>query len=121
MKTYAVAPGFAQQVWGRTGVDPQEVIMTCARIISVEAWRLTEARRIAGASSEAREGLDPLASWWLPLASTDEVGVHYWKLGVGLIELRSVGPVEQPPKLEYGRFAERDRRRETITIRHRRR
>jgi hypothetical protein len=96
MQKYAVAPGFAQQVWGRTDVDPQEIIVACATIVSVEKWRLTKGQQTAGCG-KLQEALDPTGAWWQPLHDTDELGVHYWILAVGIIELRSVGPVDDPP------------------------
>jgi hypothetical protein len=114
MKVYAVCPDFARDVWGRPDVDPHEVIAVCARIVSVEKWQLTEGQQTAGCA-RLTEALDPLNAWWQPLGGADGLGVHYWRLAVGIIELRSVGPVDQPPALQFGRFTERERRREGLS------
>lgn len=39
----------------------------------------------------------------------------------GIIELRGVGPVDKPPELQFGRFIERQRRREEVSAIHVRR
>ncbi len=85
----------------------------CAMVVSVESWRLLEVRQTA-AGCPLKEGLDPVSTWWHPLSSTAEVGLHFWRLGIGMIELRSVGPVDDPPQLQFGRFTERNRRREEL-------
>lgn len=111
MQTHVIAPGFAREVWGREGIDPQEVIAVCARVVSVESWRLTEARHTV-VCEILEEGLDPVGSWWHPLTSTPDVGLHFWRLAIGPIELRSIAPIDDLPRLECGRFTARNRRRE---------
>jgi hypothetical protein len=106
MRTYVVAPSFAEQVWAHADTGRQ-VFAACARIVSTERWRLTEAKPTVR-GERLTEALDPLCSWWLPLTSNNGLGVHYWQLALDIIELRSVGPVDEPPQLQYGRFAGRD-------------
>lgn len=115
MRTHVVSPGFEREVWGRPEIDPQEVIAVCARVISVESWRLTEVQQTA-VCSKLEEGLDPVTAWWHPLTSAPEVGLHFWRLAIGMIELRSVAPIDDSPMLESGRFAERNRRREEAAL-----
>jgi hypothetical protein len=66
-----------------------------------EGWPIVKGKKLT-------EALDPRGSWWQPLAGNTELGVHYWRLALDIIELRGVGPVDEPPVLEYGRFADRD-------------
>ena len=54
----------------------------------------------------ATEALDPLRSWWLPLTNTPELGIHFWQLVLVPVELRCIGPVDDPPSLQRGRFPE---------------
>jgi hypothetical protein len=115
MQRHVVGPDFARAVWGRPDIDPQEVIAVCAKVVSVESWRLSEARQTA-AGCPMEEGLDPVSAWWHPLRCTAEVGLHFWRLAIGMIELRSVGPVDDPPRLQFGRFTERNRRREEAAL-----
>lgn len=107
MRTYVVAPSFAEQVWEHVDAERQGIFAACARIVSTERWKLAEAKPTARAG-RITEALDPLCSWWLPLASNNGLGVHYWQLALDIIELRGVGPVDEPPPLQYGRFAGRD-------------
>lgn len=116
MQRYVVHPGFGREVWGRPEIVPREVIALCARVISVEAWRMTEVR-LTGKSEKLTEGSDPLHAWWYPLVSGPEVGLHFWRLATGgAIELRSVATIDNAPKLECGRLAECNRRREEATL-----
>lgn len=114
MKVYVVCPDFARDVWERTDVDPHDVFATCARIVSIENWRLTESQQTAGCD-KLTEALDPLSAWWHPLGTTDGLGVHYWRLAVNIIELRSIGLVAMPPKLQCGRFTERQSRHQELS------
>jgi hypothetical protein len=113
---YVVTPSLATQVWAQSDTTQREIFQTCATIVSSERWRLTENAypTEAGNSTEAREKItearDPLSSWWLPLPNNNGLGVHYWRLVIDIIELRGVGPVDEPPEFEYGRLAARDLR-----------
>ncbi len=94
MQTHVVGPGFARAVWDQPDIDPQEVIAVCAKVVSVESWRLSEVRQTA-AGCPLEEALDPVSAWWHPLSSAPEIGLHFWRLATGMIELRSVGPVQR--------------------------
>jgi len=107
MRTYLVRPGFAQEVWGRSDVDPQDVLAACARLVSMEDYRMREAAQMTRAGGKLRESLDPRHGWWAPLAGTPELGIHFWQLVLVPVDLRSIGPVDEPPLLQYGRFGPR--------------
>ncbi len=62
MRSYVVAPSFAEQVWAYADTERQAVFAACARIVSTERWRLIEAKPTVRAA-QLTEGLDPLCSW----------------------------------------------------------
>jgi hypothetical protein len=102
IKKYVVAPSFARQVWDQPGIDPHAVIDVCARVVSEDDWRLREQTRQTVVCSHLEDGLDPVNGWWHPLGSIGEVtvGLHFWRLAIGTIELRSVGPADEAPQLQ---------------------
>jgi hypothetical protein len=110
MSPYVIGPGFARTVWSRVATDRGRIFVACARIVSVEKWRLADARRLA-VECLFTEALDPASVWWLPIDESSGVGVHFWRLVNRTIELRSVGALHAPPELQFGRFAARERRR----------
>jgi hypothetical protein len=87
---------------------PRSIPMTCLRYaLDSSRWRTSESE-IATTTSKCEgftEGLDPIRGLWLPLTNTPELGVHFWQLVIVPVELRCIGPVDDPPSLEYGRFA----------------
>jgi hypothetical protein len=107
MRTYLVRPGFADEVWDRDDVDPKDVLEVCARIITFEDFRLREHATQTATGTALAEVLDPHRSWWHPLTNTPELGIHFWQLVLVPIELRCIGPVGDPPPLQYGQFPER--------------
>jgi hypothetical protein len=107
MRTYLVRPGFADEVRRCSQVDPHDVFAVCARLVSMDDFRVRETATITKKCEGLTEGLDPLRGLWLPLTNTPELGVHFWQLVVVPVELRCIGPVDDPPSLEYGRFARR--------------
>jgi hypothetical protein len=40
------------------------------------------------------------------------LGVHYWELGSGIVELKRLSKFEKPPILQFGRFAAQKKERE---------
>ena len=105
MRTYLVRPGFADEMWRHSEVDPHDVLAVCARLVAMEDFRVREAATMTRKCEGLTEGLDPVRGLWLPLTDTPELGVHFWQLVVVPVELRCIGPVDDPPSLEYGRFA----------------
>lgn len=105
MRTFLVRPGFAEEVWGRPDVDPQDVIAACARLVALEDFRLREIATMTRKGEKLSETLDPTWGGWLALTNTPELGIHFWQLVLVPIELRCVGPVDDPPLLQHGRFA----------------
>lgn len=106
MRTYLVHPGFAEEVWGRSEVDPDDVLAVCARLIALADFRVKATATMTQKGKGLSEGLDPRCGWWLPLTNTPELGIHFWQLVLVPVELRCIGPVDDPPSLQYGRFAQ---------------
>jgi hypothetical protein len=106
IRTFMVNPGFAGEVWGRGDVDPDDVICACARIVALRDYEVERCATQTQAGKGLGESLDPVRSWWCPLESTPELGVHFWQLVLVPVELRCIGPADDPPPLLYGRFAE---------------
>jgi hypothetical protein len=105
MRTYLVHPGFATEVWGRSDVDPHDVLAVCARLIALEDFRVKATATMTQKGEKLSEGFDPRCGWWLPLTDSPELGIHFWQLVLVPVELRCIGPVDDPPSLQYGRFA----------------
>lgn len=108
MQPFVLGPDFAASVAVAQTTHHRHIVTTCARIVSLYSWELPAMRTVTHpASTEAlpQEGLDPTMSAWHPLDSTTDLGIHFWKLGSGLIDLRRVGPFDQAPPLQFGRFA----------------
>lgn len=109
MRMHLVAPGFAEEVWGRDDVDPHDVIAVCARIVSWEDYGLLQRQAMQTQLCKGlREALDPVSSWWHPLTNSPELGIHFWTHVLVPVELQCIGRVDDPPPLRYGRFAKRD-------------
>ncbi len=106
MRTYLVRPGFVEEVWGEN-VDPYDVLAACATIVSFEDFRVREQAIHTAIGTGLTEALDPHRGWWYPLAKTPELGIHFWQLVIVPVELRCIGPVDDPPPLQLGRFPKR--------------
>jgi hypothetical protein len=106
MRTFVVRQGFAEEVWGRPDVDPHDVLAVCARLVTMEDFRIRETATITRRCEGLTEGLDPIHGFWLALTNTPELGIHFWHLVLVPVELRRIGPVDDPPSLEHGRFAQ---------------
>jgi hypothetical protein len=109
MRTYLVHPGFTEEVWGRHDVDPHDVLAVCASLVALEDYRIGEQASLTKKCDGLTEGLDPIRGWWLQLPNAPKLGVHFWQLVIVPVELRSIGPIDDPPPLQYGRFTERER------------
>jgi hypothetical protein len=110
MQPFVVDPGFAASLARWPDAVYEHVIAACARIVSLHSWELAGmqvAEHAEGAGTPPQECLDPLTPQWCPLgrASASGLGVHFWRLGGGVIEIRSVGPFNIAPALQFGRFA----------------
>jgi hypothetical protein len=121
IRPYVFGPEFAKAVWVQPNVIRRHLVAVCARIVSLEAWQLPEllvAKNAPGMGVVPKEILDPAVALWHPANTPAELGVHFWRLGAGMIELRDVGPFDRPPALEFGRFAEAERRLEEEAVLH---
>lgn len=115
IQAFVLAPDFHDSVARWPGATHGRIIAACARIVSLYRWELVGmkvANHAEGSGTRAGEGLDPVTAAWYPLEGTSEVGVHFWQLGCGLTDLRSVAPFNQAPALEFGRFAMAERKRD---------
>lgn len=111
MQPYTIGPEFANEVWSQREDSAQRIVAVCARVVSFHNWQLSGAQRVASVDEPPREALDPAAAWWQPLKDPPELGVHYWILGNGTVEFRSLASLHAPPPPEYGRFATTHERR----------
>lgn len=102
----------------RKAANPEQIVTACARILSTEGWLLRDAVPICG-KLQFTEALDPISAWWLPLDDKSGLGIHFWRLVNRTIELRTIGRIESSPELRFGRFAEREKRRERASARPR--
>jgi hypothetical protein len=108
MQPFAIGPELAYAVWSRPEDYAQRIVAVCARVVTFRGWQLPAAQQIEGVDGPPGEALDPAAAWWHPIEKPSGLGMHYWILGNGTIELRSLAPVDAPPPLEYGRRAAAD-------------
>jgi hypothetical protein len=104
MKRYAIGPDFAYQVWDQREATAQRIIALCAQIVTLEYSQLPGATQTDDLDCTPREQLDPAATWWQPLDQASELGVHYWVLGNGTIELRALAARDARPMPRHGRF-----------------
>lgn len=109
MQPYVLGPHFASTAKSEPGPVREEIIAVCARIVSMYRWELPDAivaKHAVGFGRVPQEALDPATPLWHPLPTTPRLGVHFWRLGAGPIELRSVGLFDHAPPLEFHRFAD---------------
>lgn len=110
MRPYFIARSFTQSTLRLPGATAADVFRVCARIISDEELELRDVLRTRKAISIG-EPYDPAGGWWHPLCDPS-LGVHFWRLALGIIELRTVAAFASAPQLEVGRYAAtRSRRR----------
>lgn len=115
MQRFVLGPDFAASVGRWPDSVYGHIIGACARVVSLENWELLAVevpKPAASVGTPAREWCDPLTLEWYPLDGESELGVHFWRLGGGVIEVRSIGPFYQAPALQFGRFAAAERKLE---------
>ncbi len=113
MQRFVVGRNFAHTICSESLANREDTIAACARIVSTERWQLRDAVCVRG-DFQFSEVFDPASAWWVPLQEAGEssLGVHFWRLVNGMIELRDIATLDDPPALCHGRFAERERERE---------
>jgi hypothetical protein len=108
IRSYVLGDGFANSVQDAlSDVALEQVIAICALVVSSKPWELAGLRKILDTQSihhVPREALDPVCAWWYPLGEPSELGIHYWELGNGIVELRRLSRFEMPPGLQFDRF-----------------
>jgi hypothetical protein len=113
MRQFVLGPDFAAVAARWPDSVYGAIVAACARIVSLHNWELLGvqiAKHAQGTGTLPKEGLDPVMSEWYPLDGTSGLGVHFWRLGSGVIELRSVGPFNHAPALQFARFAATERK-----------
>jgi hypothetical protein len=78
----------------------------CAGVISRREPQGEGAQQVSTLTATPKESLDPATAWWQALPEPGELGLHFWVLGNGTVELRSLAPYDEPSTPEYGRFAD---------------
>jgi hypothetical protein len=106
MRPFAIGPDFASAVWNQREDYAQKVIAVCARVISRRQPNGEDAQHVSALTATPGESLDPATAWWQALPEPGELGLHFWVLGNGTVELRSLAPYDEPSPPEYGRFAD---------------
>lgn len=108
-RPYIVGAGFVNSVRdSEAQVELGHVAAVCALLISSQPWQLDGLRKILDTQNIGRvpkTGLDPLCAWWHPLGEPYILGIHYWELGSGTVELRRLSRFEKPPPIQLGRVA----------------
>lgn len=109
LRPYALGTGFADSVMNSPrGADLQHVAAICALLICSRPWQLDGLRMVTdtqGIGRAPKHELDPVCAWWYPLDKPHVLGVHYWELGSGTLELKRLSRFDKPPALLFGRFA----------------
>jgi hypothetical protein len=107
MRSYVLGNGFAESVKDSPPrLDLQHISAICALVISSNSWELDDLRKVLDTQrigGRPRSALDPVCAWWYPLDKPSVLGVHYWELGNGLVELRRLARFDKPPALLFGR------------------
>lgn len=108
-RPYVLGAGFASSVRdSEAHVKLEHVGAMCALVVSSQPWQLNGLRKILDTQNIGRipkTGLDPLCAWWYPLGKPYILGIHYWELGNGTVELRRLSRFEKPPPIQLGRVA----------------
>ncbi len=125
LRPYALGTGFAKSVQDNPNVDLRHVASICALVVSSETWRLDGLQKVLDTQGVGRapKGIfDPVNVWWYPLNKPSVLGIHYWELANGTLELRLLHRFDRPPPVLFGRFtAEEDEQEADVTNHHRRR
>jgi hypothetical protein len=106
MQPFAVNRVFTSAVWGQREDYAQKIIAVCARVISRRQPHGEGAQPVSALTATPRESLDPATAWWQAVPELGALGLHFWVLGNGTIELRSLAAYDEPPMPEYERFAD---------------
>jgi hypothetical protein len=109
IRSYILGDGFADSVqMALSEVALEQVIAICALVVSSRPWELAGLRKILDTQNihrVPREALDPVCAWWYPLDEPPDLGVHYWELGNGILELCQLSRFETAPALQFDRLA----------------
>jgi hypothetical protein len=107
MRSYVFGRGFAESVKDSPPrVELQHISEICALVVSSNSWELDDLKKVLDTQSiggSPRTTLDPVCAWWYPLDRPSVLGVHYWELANGLVELRRLARFDKPPALQFGR------------------
>jgi hypothetical protein len=110
-RSYVLGRGFANSVKDfPPRVDLQHVAAICALVVTSNPWELDDLQKVLdtqGIGGRPRSALDPVCAWWYPLDKPSVLGVHYWELASGIVELRRLARFEKPPALQFGRAPRR--------------
>lgn len=113
MQRFVLGPDFAASVARWPDSVYEHIVSACARIVSLHNWELRGlkvAKHADGAGTPPKECFDPVTPAWYPLGGGLGPGVHFWRLGGGVIEIRSVAPFGRAPMLQFERFAAAERK-----------
>jgi hypothetical protein len=109
LRPFVLGSGFATSVDGhRAYLERHRVAEICALVVCSHPWELDGLQKVLdvqGIGRVPKDELDPVCAWWYPLASPSLLGVHYWELGSGIVELKRVSKFDKPPSLQFGRYA----------------
>jgi hypothetical protein len=109
VQPFVLGPNFAASVAQWPDSVYGHIVAACARVVSLHNWellgRVKVTKHAKDMGTQGQEGLDPVTAAWYPLDGAPELGIHFWRLGGGIIDVRSVGPFKQAPALQFGRFA----------------
>jgi hypothetical protein len=116
LRPFVLGSGFASSVDGhRAYLELHRVAAICALVVCSQPWELDGLLKvldIQGIGRAPREELDPVCAWWYPLAPQPNLlGIHYWELGNGIVELKNLSKFDKPPILQFGRYAAQKKRR----------
>lgn len=125
LRPFVLGSEFAVSVEGhRAYLELHRVTEVCALVVCSQPWELDGLRKvldIQGIGRVPKDEMDPVCVWWYPMApSPSLLGLHYWELGSGIVELKSVSKFDKPPILQFGRCAAAKKRRNAATVARRR-
>ncbi|HEY5194696.1 MAG TPA: hypothetical protein VIJ39_12615 [Solirubrobacteraceae bacterium] len=116
LRPFVLGTGFAESVEGhRVYLELHRVAAICTLLVCSRPWELDGLQKVLdvqGIGRVPKDELDPVCAWWYPLApSPNLLGIHYWELGSGIVELKRLSKFEKPPVLQFGRYAAQKRQR----------
>jgi hypothetical protein len=121
LRPFLLGSGFAVSVEGhRAYLELHRVAEVCARVVCSQPWELDGLRKVLDIQNIGRapkDEMDPVCVWWYPLAPLpNRLGIHYWELGSGIVELKSLSKLDQSPILQFGRHAAAKKTRNAATV-----